>query len=220
MCYTIGMLEYTDICFNIDRFLEMCSDEHVTLTLATKTIPQDMLMRVHERYPDLIFGENRVQELVDKYFEGPQWIFIGRLQKNKVKYLVDRVQMICSVDSVELAQEIQKRCAKADKLMPVLLELNLGEEQKGGVSKEEIVDLAEAVAQMPNLQMLGVMTVLPIVGADSAAGTANVVYRLLSSKYHFHYLSMGMSGDYEIAIKHGGNMLRIGSAVFGERSYK
>ena len=217
MCYNIGMLDYTDICFNIEKYQEMCREKGVTFTLATKTIPKETLERLSERY-DLIYGENRVQELVDKYFEGPRWIFIGRLQKNKVKYLVNRVEMICSVDSVNLAKEIQKRCVAKGKVMPVLIEINLGEEQKGGVSIEELPALIQEIQASPNLDWQGLMAVLPIEGAPDAAAKAADVYQTLKKQYPIRYLSMGMSQDFELAIEAGGNMVRLGSAVFGRRS--
>ena len=217
MCYNIGMLAYTDICCNIERFERMCAEHGVTLTLATKTIPREVLARLNTEY-DLIFGENRVQELCEKYIEDAHWIFIGRLQKNKVKYLVDKVDMICSVDSVDLAQEIEKRCAKIDRVMPVLMELNMGEAQKGGVAPEEAYTLADAIMGLKHLSLEGVMVVLPAEGAEAAAERASEAYRALGERYPMRYLSMGMSGDYDIAMAHGANMLRLGSAVFGKRS--
>ena len=211
------MLEYTDICYNLKAFQKMCREQGVTLTLATKTIPKEMLERLAASY-DLIFGENRVQELCDKYFEGPRWIFIGRLQKNKVKYLVDKVEMICSVDSVELAREIQKRCAAKGKVMPVLIEINLGEEQKGGVSLTDLPTLIDEIKRCANLDWQGLMAVLPIERPKEAAARAAAVYGDLQKQYPLRYLSMGMSEDYHIAIDAGANMVRLGSAVFGKRS--
>ena len=195
----------------------MCRERDVTLTLATKTIPRDVLERIYARY-DVIFGENRVQELCDKYIEGAHWIFIGRLQKNKVKYLVDKVEMICSVDSVDLALEIQKRCLAKGKVMPVLIEINLGETQKGGVSAADLPSLIATVQACPNLVWQGIMAVLPREGAEEAADRASAIYRELQKEYPLRYLSMGMSEDYQIAMDAGANMVRLGSAVFGKRS--
>lgn len=211
------MLEYTDICLNVERFQEICRERHVLLTLATKTIPKETLEKLAAQY-DLVYGENRVQELTEKYFAGPTWYFIGRLQRNKVKYLVDKVAMICSVDSVELAEEIQKRCAAKGKVMPVLVEINLGEAQKGGVEEAALSALLDEIAVMPNLRLEGLMAVLPRENAEDAAKRAAELYRKAKERYPMTYLSMGMSEDYQIAIEAGANMIRLGSAVFGKRS--
>lgn len=196
----------------------MCEEKHVTLVLATKTIPQEVLKRLHDDYPAIIMGENRQQELCEKYFEGAHWIFIGRLQRNKVKYLVDKVQMICSVDSRELAAEIERQAVKHDKVMPVLIEVNCGEVEKGGVPMGDLPAMIEACRSMPHLEVQGIMAVLPIEGAKEAAQRVGALYDQIKDRYNLRYLSMGMTNDYHLAIEYGANMIRIGSAIFGKRS--
>ena len=199
-----------------------------TLVLASKTVPQETLSALAAVRKGVIYGENRVQELLSKYFtaEGLTWHFIGRLQTNKVKYIVDKVSMIQSVDSLRLAEEIERRSAKIDKVMDVLIEVNVGgEESKGGVPAKECLSLAERIGEMPHLRLCGLMSVLPI--ADEA--TLDPLYGQLRDLFkelkaidkggNVRYLSAGMSGDYPVALRHGSNMVRIGSAVFGARRY-
>lgn len=218
LCYNIGMLEYADIFCNIQNLLSYCYTHGVQLVLASKTIDRETLQHVAKDFPSIVFGENRVQELCDKYFDA-HWIFIGRLQRNKVKYLTDKVEMICSVDSLDLAQEIEKQCAKKDRIMPVLLELNLGEAQKGGIAQNDLLSLAAKVVQMPHLKLEGMMAVLPIDGAEEAAHQAKIAYDSLHLQYpDAAVFSMGMTADYALAVQNGSTMIRIGSAVFGKRS--
>lgn len=211
------MLQYADICKNLESFQATCAQTHATLVLASKTIPQDTMMRLASDY-EVIYGENRVQELCDKYFEGPTWMFIGRLQRNKVKYLVDKVSMICSVDSVELATEIERRMAPLGRTMPVLVEVNCGEEAKGGVPMAEADALVRMCQGMAHLEVRGLMAVLPIEGAEEAADRVQALFEALRASLGLSVLSMGMSEDYAMALRHGSTMIRIGSAVFGRRS--
>lgn len=168
-------------------------------------------------------GENRVQELLEKYdaLKIPEIHFIGALQTNKVKYIVDRVCMIQSVDRVELANEIEKRCAAIDKVMDVLIEVNVGgEETKSGCSPLELDELASYINGLGHLRIKGLMSVLPI-GADKTL--YEEIFKLYSEikrKYGtVEYLSVGMSDDYEIALKCGANLIRPGTALFGKRIY-
>ena len=127
-----------------------------TLVLASKTVDRDTLEGLAAARPGIIFGENRVQELLSKYFEqdGLIWHFIGRLQTNKVKYIADKVSLIQSVDSLRLAEEIEKRCQKLGKTMDILLEVNIGgEESKGGVAEEDLFPLVEKIEDMPHLRL-------------------------------------------------------------------
>lgn len=214
------MLAYTDIFDNIRRFSAYCDAHGVQLVLATKTIPTETLQAVHHDFPSLVFGENRQQELCAKYFAGPTWYFIGRLQRNKVKYLVDKVSCICSVDSLPLAAEIEARCLAAQRTMDVLVEFNLGEQQKGGVSLDDLPDLLSGIATMPHLALQGLMVVLPQQDAPRYAAMAHDVFvRAQASFPSLTRLSMGMTADYQIAVANGSNSIRIGSAIFGERSY-
>ena len=209
------------------REVSRLSDGKATLVLASKTVSPEILSALAAARSGVIFGENRVQELLAKHFsaEGLTWHFIGRLQTNKVKYIVDKVSMIQSVDSLRLAEEIERRSAKIDKVMDVLIEVNVGgEESKGGVPAEECLTLAAQVRAMPHLRLCGLMSVLPI--ADET--TLEPLYLRLAELFeslkrgdpaNVKYLSAGMSGDYPVALRHGSNMVRIGSAVFGARHY-
>lgn len=176
-------------------------------------------------------GENRVQELLDKYeIIGNQvaWHFIGSLQTNKVKYIVDKVAMIHSLDREELAVELQKRCAAIGRTLPVLVQVNITrEESKSGFYEEDVVPFLEKAGNYPNLVISGLMTIgLPC--ADSEE-TRYVFRRLREIKdevtqlalpgVKMDYLSMGMSHDYMIAIEEGANLVRVGSAIFGKRVY-
>lgn len=177
-------------------------------------------------------GENRVQELTEKNaqgaYEGAQLHFIGTLQRNKVKYLVGTVSLIHSVDSVELMREIDRQAAKRGIVQDILLEVNSGGEvSKSGFAPDELRLGLEAAASFPSLRVRGLMTVPPIVENGEAALP---YFRLLQQlfvdngrkKYdnvRMDFLSMGMSGDFETAIACGANMVRVGTAIFGPRSY-
>ena len=219
------MKNYDDTLAEVARL----SDGKATLVLATKTVEKDLLVSLAECRSDLIYGENRVQELLSKYFEkeGLVWHFIGRLQTNKVKYIVDKVSLIQSVDSLRLAMEIEKRAAAIGKRMDILLEVNVGgEASKGGVSVAEFFPLLEGIKAMPHLRLRGLMSVLPNEREEVIAplyAKLRELYeaaaRIQSENFDLCYLSAGMSGDYPIALAHGSNMVRIGSAVFGARHY-
>ena len=211
----------------IRREVSRLSSGAATLVLASKTVSQEALMALSSARPGVIYGENKVQELLAKYYVSSDvtWQFIGRLQTNKVKYIVDKVSMIQSVDSLRLAEEIEKRAAKADKRMDVLIEVNIGQEaSKGGVPLSELDALIEQVRAMPHLRFRGLMSVLP----NAEEETLIPLYKKLKEVFlriqkaygeEVCYLSAGMSGDYALALQNGSNMVRIGSAVFGERRY-
>ena len=211
----------------ISREVASLSSGMATLVLASKTVPQDTLMRLSEARPGVIYGENKVQELLSKYYEAPNvtWQFIGRLQTNKVKYIVDKVDMIQSLDSLHLAEEIEKRSAKIEKVMDVLIEVNIGqEESKGGVPLAELNNLIEQVHALPHLRFRGLMSVLPNADVNVLIPLYEElkdVFLRVQKQYgeEVCYLSAGMSGDYALALQNGSNMVRIGSAVFGERHY-
>ena len=199
-----------------------------TLVLASKTVPREVLEGLVNLRPGVIYGENRVQELLSKYFfqEGLTWHFIGRLQTNKVKYIVDKVSLIQSVDSLRLAEEIERRSAKISKVMDILVEVNVGGEQsKGGVRKEEMAALLSEIGKMPHLRLRGLMSVLPATDETQLTPLYDELYSLfIKTKEAFggdadFILSAGMSGDYPIALRHGSTMVRVGSRVFGERHY-
>ncbi len=168
-------------------------------------------------------GENRVQELLQKYDELriPEIHFIGALQTNKVKYIVDKVSMIESVDRAELAAEIEKRCAAAGRVMDVLIEVNVGgEESKSGCAPGDLDGLASLIAGMKHLRIRGLMSVLPVDADESLYLKMRDLFTELKKKYDTaEFLSMGMSDDYETALKCGANLIRPGTALFGKRNY-
>lgn len=199
-----------------------------TLVLASKMVSREVLEGLAARRPGVIYGENRVQELLSKYFpaEGLTWQFIGRLQTNKVKYIVDKVSLIQSVDSLRLAEEIERRSAKIGKVMDVLVEVNIGgEESKGGIPKEELFPLIDAITAMSHLCLSGLMSVLPATEEGELIPLYDelyALYREVAAKVgagEDFILSAGMSGDYALALSHGSTMVRIGSKVFGARQY-
>ena len=217
-----------------ERYDKLLAEVHsvaptATLVLASKTVSREVLESLAACRPGVIYGENRVQELLSKYFvkEGLTWQFIGRLQTNKVKYIVDKVSLIQSVDSLRLAEEIERRSAKINKVMDILIEVNIGgEESKGGVPSAEVLPLVDAVMKMPHLRLRGLMSVLP----DTDEEALIPLYKKLHELYltvaakvgadDDFILSAGMSGDYLVALRNGSTMVRIGSKVFGARHYQ
>ncbi|MBA7692468.1 Pyridoxal phosphate homeostasis protein [subsurface metagenome] len=177
-----------------------------------------------------IVGENYVQEAEKAYQvvgDRVEWHFIGHLQKNKVKKAVDIFDMIETVDSIELAVEIDKRCARAGRTMPVLIEINSGrEEQKAGVYPEDAERLIGDISTLKNIRVMGVMTMGPLGGRPEDSRpyfkeTRSVFERINESNLpnvEMKYLSMGMTDSYRIALEEGANVIRIGSRIFGERA--
>lgn len=194
----------------------------IVVIAATKTQSSTLLNEFKKN--GLVFGENRVQELVEKYplVKGIDWHFIGQLQTNKVKYIIDKVSLIHSVDRLSLATEINDRARKISKVQDVLLEINLGgEESKGGVSVDKLFELIDGVISLDNIAIKGLMTVMPLCktnfdGYERMAELFEKCKKTYSS-IDWKYLSMGMSDDYVQAIEKGSNMVRIGRAFFGDR---
>lgn len=176
-------------------------------------------------------GENRVQEILEKmpYLDASFQIdLIGRLQSNKVKYIIDKVCMIQSLDRDSLAQEIDRRAQQKHLRMPVLIQVNIGQEpQKGGIAEEELFSFARRCAALPGLDVRGLMAVMPDIRDQEALRPYFARMRLLFERLReeaiegtrVEELSMGMSGDYELAAQEGATMVRIGSAIFGARHY-
>ena len=206
------------------------SREDVTLIAVSKTKPVSM---IDELLPLGVrdFGENKVQELTAKEEVLPKdirWHMIGHLQRNKVKYVIDKACMIHSVDSLRLAQEISKEAVKHALVMPVLIEVNVaGEESKFGVSVEEAPSLVEEVSKLPGIQVNGLMTIAPYVEDPEENRYVFRNLRKLSvdireknfDNVTMNVLSMGMTGDYEVAIEEGATHVRVGTGIFGERNY-
>lgn len=205
-------------------------DNEAVLIAVSKTKPVEMLKEAYDAGAR-DFGENKVQELVSKYDELPsdiRWHLIGHLQTNKVKYIIDKAYMIHSVDSYKLAKEISKEALKHNLTMNILIEVNVaGEDSKFGVSLDECENLVREIAKLPGILVRGLMTVAPFV--QNAEENRDVFRKLrelsvdLKSKNidntNIDCLSMGMSGDYEVAIDEGATYVRVGTAIFGERNY-
>jgi pyridoxal phosphate enzyme (YggS family) len=221
------MMKADHIRRNVAEILKMLPDGVRLVAAAKARTPEE----VHEAVAAgvRIVGENYVQEAA-KAFElighEVKWHFIGHLQKNKVKKAVEIFDMIETVDSVDLAEEIDKRCRAIDKVMPVLIEINSGEEpQKFGVLPEEAVHLAEEAAKLPNIKVMGLMTMGPFSGDPEDARPYFIKTRKLFEEIaaanlagvEMKYLSMGMTNSYRVAIEEGANMVRIGTKIFGER---
>ena len=202
----------------------------VTLIAVSKTKPVDDLMEIYDA-GIRCFGENKVQELCDKIDKMPediQWHMIGHLQRNKVKYIVDRVALIHSVDSFRLAEEINIQAKKRGIVVPILVEVNIAEEEtKFGVSREDAIELVKQIAALDGLQIKGLMTIAPYV-VDSEENrpffrkikdlSVDIMKQNIDNVC-MDVISMGMTGDYQVAIEEGATMVRVGTGIFGKRDY-
>ncbi len=203
--------------------------EDIMILAATKTVDPFRINQVVEQ-GIINIGENRVQELCDKYSsvtEEAVWHLIGHLQTNKVKYIIDKVALIHSVDSEKLICEIENQAKKHNLQAHILIEVNQsGEESKFGISPDELEGIIERNEQREYVKIDGLMTIAPNSSESEVRevfASLNKTFLKLSDKEFkntkMKYLSMGMSGDYEIAIEEGANIVRIGSAIFGKRNY-
>lgn len=205
--------------------------EKAALIAVSKTKPVPMLLEAYDA-GCRDFGENKVQELVDKYEQLPKdirWHMIGHLQRNKVKYIVDKVFLIHSVDSLRLAEEISKEAVKKQITVNILVEVNVaGEESKFGTTCKEAVDLVEKIAVLPGICVKGLMTIAPYVENAEENRQYFVNLRQLSvdiknkniDNVSMDILSMGMTGDYVVAVEEGATYVRVGTGIFGERNYE
>lgn len=202
----------------------------VTLIAVSKTKPIEMLEEIYST-GCRDFGENKVQELVEKYELLPKdirWHMIGHLQTNKVKYIVDKVYMIHSVDSVKLAKEISKEACKKNVTVKILLEVNIAEEDsKFGVTKDACISFYNEVSILPGIEVCGLMTIAPYVEnpennrqhfVNLAQLNIDIAHQKKDNEY-MSLLSMGMTGDYQVAIEEGATYVRVGTAIFGTRNY-
>lgn len=205
------------------------NDEEILLVGVSKTQPFEKLIEAFNCGLK-VFGENKVQELIQKYplAEGARWHFIGHLQKNKVKYIIDKVELIHSLDSSELAEEINKRAGKINRIMPVLIQVNIGrEDTKSGVFEEDVLEFSKQISKYPNILVSGIMAIPPANENDEDTRTYfKKVYKIYNEvktykydNFDIKYLSMGMTGDFEIAIEEGANIVRVGTGIFGKRNY-
>ena len=207
-------------------------NEKITLLAATKMVETEYInYAITDCGLDYI-GENKVQELLDKYDNleksKASVQFIGHLQTNKVKYIIDKVDLIHSLDREELANEINKRAGKIGKVMPVLVEINIGrEEEKGGIMPEETESFIRNLLKYNNISVKGLMTMAPAHSTEDeyrkyftqTREIYNQIKALNIPNVSMDILSMGMSDSYEIAIECGSNMVRVGSSIFGRRIY-
>ncbi|MGC4019617.1 MAG: YggS family pyridoxal phosphate-dependent enzyme [Muricomes sp.] len=204
--------------------------EEVTLIAVSKTYPSPVLMEAYN-LGVRVFGENKVQELTGKYEELPHdisWHLIGHLQTNKVRYIIDKVELIHSVDSLKLAEAIEKEAAKKNCTVKILIEVNVAqEESKFGVKPEEVIPLIEKLSVFEHIKVCGLMTIAPFVEnpEDNRPIFANLQKLSVDIKaknidnVNVSILSMGMTNDYEVAIEEGATMVRVGTGIFGARNY-
>lgn len=212
-------------CGNVNR-----DPGEVTLIAVSKTKPVEMLREAYDAGAR-VFGENKVQEIVDKYDHMPsdvKWHMIGHLQRNKVKCIVDKVAMIHSVDSFRLAETIEKEAAKKNVTVPILIEVNVAqEESKYGLKPEEVLPFIEEIADFSHIQIKGLMTIAPYV--ENAEENREIFRELKKlsvdiaakniNNVTMSVLSMGMTGDYMVAVQEGATMVRVGTGIFGARNY-
>lgn len=205
--------------------------EDVLLVAVSKTKPVEMIEEVMTA-GIVDFGENKPQELRDKYEVLPQNLrfhMIGHLQTNKIKYVIDRVVLIHSIDSIHLAEAVNTEAKKHNRIMPVLVEVNVAqEESKSGFLVEKAENAIREIAKLSNIRVEGLMTIAPFVENAEENRQYFVKLRKLSvdiaakniDNVTMHHLSMGMTGDYEVAIEEGATMVRVGTGIFGERNYQ
>lgn len=218
---------------NIQEACSKCgrNRDEITLIAVSKTKPVSLL---EEAYTAGVrdFGENKVQEMCEKYEcieKDIRWHMIGHLQTNKVKYLIGKTTLIHSVDSYKLACEIEKQAAKHDCIMNILIEVNIAEEEtKFGLSEEEVIELVKEISKLPHIRIQGLMTVAPyVVDSEQNRPFFRKIKQLSVDidnqnidNVSMNILSMGMTGDYTVAIEEGATMVRVGTGIFGERDYR
>ena len=205
--------------------------EEVHLISVSKTKPVEMLWEAYNA-GSKDFGENKVQEMCDKVPLLPadiRWHMIGHLQTNKIKYIIDKAYRIHSVDSLHLAEAVSREAVKHNVPTNILLEVNVAEEEsKFGVHTDEVMNLVQAVSKLPNIQIKGLMTIAPFVENPEENRQYFRILRQLAvdisrksiDNVTMNELSMGMTGDYQIAVEEGATWVRVGTGIFGERNYK
>ena len=202
--------------------------EDVTLVAISKTKSIDEIMEAYHA-GQRVFGENKIQEMEEKWHQLPkdiEWHMVGHVQRNKVKFMASFVSLIHGVDRLRLLKEINKEAKKNDRVINCLLQIKIAEEDsKFGMSEEDAQNLlhSEAFAALKNIRIIGLMGIVTFTEDEEQLNhefqRLKIFYDKLKSEFQFTVLSMGMSGDYPIAIKNGSTMVRIGSAIFGERNY-
>ena len=219
----------TDIKGNLQEVMSNLTDD-VLLVAVTKThTPEEINTAIDCGVTDI--GENKVQEILDKYdsIKPVRWHMIGHLQTNKVKYIIDKVDLIHSVDSLKLAKEINKRAEQKELVQDILIQVNAAhEESKWGIDPEEVEELIRDILETcPNVRIKGLMTVAPYADEPDEIRPYFAQVKELFDEYSkiedemldFQYLSMGMTHDYVTAIEEGSNLVRVGTGIFGARVY-
>lgn len=204
--------------------------EEVTLIAVSKTKPIEVLKEAYD-LGVRIFGENKVQELTEKYEQLPSdihWHMIGHLQTNKVKYIVDKAELIHSVDSLKLAETIEREAEKKNCIARILVEVNVAEEEsKFGLKTSEVIPFVDKISKYPHINVCGLMTIAPFVEnpeknrpifADMRKLSVDIRHKNVDNS-NVSILSMGMTNDYEVAIEEGATMVRVGTGIFGARDY-
>ncbi len=217
--------EIKEACLKVGR-----DPSEVTLIAVSKTKPNEDLVEIYDA-GCRDFGENKVQEMAKKMEDLPndiRWHMIGHLQRNKVKYIIDKVELIHSVDSYRLAEEINIQAKKRGIVVPILVEVNIAaEESKFGVSREDTIELVKQIASLDGISIKGLMTIAPYVVDSEENRPYFRKIRELSvdiereniDNVSMSVLSMGMTGDYQVAIEEGATMVRVGTGIFGARNY-
>lgn len=222
---------YNEVKENIEKACQNVNRENdVTIVAVTKTFSEELIKKCID-LNILDVGENRPQEMRDKYeIHGDQvnWHMIGHLQRNKVKYIIDKVSLIHSLDSVRLAKELNKRAKKNDLIVDCLVQINVvNEDAKFGILKKEVESFLEEIKDLDHIKIVGLMNMAPFYDDSENARSDFRQMKILFNKlkkhknehYEMKYLSMGMTNDYIVAVEEGSNMVRIGSAIFGQRDY-
>lgn len=210
---------------NVKRIFEEVTkiNKDVEIVAATKTRTIEEIRTCINTGLVVAAGENKVQELLSKYVDDFKWDFIGQLQTNKVKYIIDKVRLIQSLDRESLAQTIEKECIKHSKIQECLIEINTGsEESKGGIELSELDNYIDIFAKYEHIKIAGLMAVAPAeLTEEELKRLFDGVYNEFSKRKNaqFRYLSMGMSNDYLTAVKSGANIIRPGRSIFGARIY-
>lgn len=218
---------YKEICYNIENSKSKYrdTDDNVRIMAVTKTVEPELINFAIEQGIDLL-GENRVQEFLSKkdFYKPCEVQFIGHLQTNKVKYIINDVSQIQSVDSFKLASEIDRQAKKNGRTINILIEVNIGEEMsKSGVSKREVLELSKKISELENVKVNGLMAIPPKNADDKIYANLQELYQEIGQKklnrINMNVLSVGMSGDYAKAVQYGSNLVRIGTKLFGARKY-
>lgn len=218
-----------DICKQkIDNALKSSNrNDNVILIGATKTQPKELIQMINDNALLTDVGENHVQEIVEKFESGPnlKWHMIGQLQSNKVKYIIDKVCLIHSLDRISLAKEIEKQASKRGIVMDCLVEINMGNEiSKGGINKEDLFNFIEQIKEFKSIRLRGLMSVLPNLEdknklIDLYAELKDLHTQVLKYDQNMDILSSGMTNDYDIAVEYGAStMVRLGRVLFGNRN--